>query len=168
MPPRTLVFDLDGTLVDSVPDLAAALNRMMVAHAVEPFSRPETTRMVGDGTLALAQRAFEARGLPFDQAGYDAFLADYTAHAAVATAVLGPLILKMIETLPLAAFTINRGTVNGLTRLTPLARRTLFCSSRVSIPPIPLPMITPQRWESSLVKSMAASLTAVNEAAMPN
>ena len=87
MPPRTLVFDLDGTLVDSVPDLAAALNRMMVAHAVEPFSRPETTRMVGDGTLALAQRAFEARGLPFDQAGYDAFLADYTAHAAVATAV---------------------------------------------------------------------------------
>ena len=86
MGPRTLVLDLDGTLVDSVPDIAAALNRMMARHGAEPFSRPDVTRMVGDGTLALAQRAFQARGMPFDPASYDAFLADYTAHAAVETA----------------------------------------------------------------------------------
>ena len=40
---------------------------------------------------------------------------------AVATAVLGPLRWKRIETFPLAALAIRRGTVNGLTRLTPRA-----------------------------------------------
>ena len=87
MAPRTLVLDLDGTLVDSVPDIAAALNRMMARHGADPFPRPEVTRMVGDGTLALAQRAFQARGLAFDLVSYEPFLADYTAHAAVETAV---------------------------------------------------------------------------------
>ena len=52
----------------------------------------------------------------------------------------------MIETLPLAALTIRRGTVNGLTRLDAARDRgCVFCSSSVSIPPMPLPMITPQR-----------------------
>ena len=64
---------------------------------------------------------------------------------AVATAVLGPWMPKRIETFPLAALTIRRGTVNGLTRLTPRLDRTLFCSSSVSMPPMPLPMMTPQR-----------------------
>jgi len=66
------------------------------------------------------------------------------AHA-VATAVLGPRMPNRIDTFPDAALTINRGTVNGLTRPTPRESRIFFCSSSVSIPPIPLPMITPQR-----------------------
>src|SRR6185437_9369696 len=45
---RTLLFDLYGTLVHSVPDLAAALNRLMRARGLAPFNQPETALMVGD------------------------------------------------------------------------------------------------------------------------
>ena len=80
---RTLVLDLDGTLVDSVPDLAAALNRAMAARGLAGFSRPDTAAMVGDGARVLYARACSARGVAFDEAGFDGFLADYTDHAAV-------------------------------------------------------------------------------------
>lgn len=80
---RTLVLDLDGTLVDSVPDLAAALNRAMAARELAGFSYPDTALMVGDGARALYARACAARGAAFDEPGFEAFLADYTAHAAV-------------------------------------------------------------------------------------
>jgi phosphoglycolate phosphatase len=77
----TLVLDLDGTLVDSVPDLAAALNRVP-ALAGEKFSEPEVAGMVGDGIRVLLQRAFAARGRPMDEAALPGFAADYSAHAA--------------------------------------------------------------------------------------
>jgi len=80
---RTLVLDLDGTLVDSVPDLAAALNRGMAVRGLAAFSRPNTAAMVGDGARVLYARACTARGAPFDEAGFECFLADYTDHAAV-------------------------------------------------------------------------------------
>ena len=80
---RTLVLDLDGTLVDSVPDLASALNRAMAARGLAPFDHPGTAAMVGDGARVLFTRACAARDASFEEAGFDAFLADYTAHAAV-------------------------------------------------------------------------------------
>ena len=52
-----VVLDLDGTLVDSVPDLAAALNRLMSARQIAPFSHPDVAAMVGDGAAALAAAA---------------------------------------------------------------------------------------------------------------
>jgi len=80
---RTMVLDLDGTLVDSVPDLASALNRAMAARGLAPFDHPGTAAMVGDGARVLFTRACAARDAAFEEAGFDAFLADYTAHAAV-------------------------------------------------------------------------------------
>ena len=85
MLPPTLVFDLDGTLVDSVPDLAAALNRLMAQRGLAPFSLPETARMVGDGARVLVERAFAARGGAMDEAALAAFLEDYGANAAIDT-----------------------------------------------------------------------------------
>ncbi len=82
MTPRTLVFDLDGTLVDSVPDLAAALNHLMAARGLATFSLPEVTSFVGDGVAALVQRGFAARGAAQDAAALAEFNADYNAHAA--------------------------------------------------------------------------------------
>lgn len=81
----TLVFDLDGTLVDSVPDLAASLNRVMVERGLGVFSAAEVTAMVGDGARVLVRRALKARGLGEDEAVLAAFLDDYGANAAVAT-----------------------------------------------------------------------------------
>ena len=82
---RTLVFDLDGTLVDSLPDLKSALNRLMAARGFAPFGDAEVARMVGDGAQVLLDRAFSARGASADSAALAAYLADYTAHSAVAS-----------------------------------------------------------------------------------
>lgn len=82
---RLAVFDLDGTLVDSAPDLLAALNRLARARDLPGFSRSEVTAMIGDGARMLVTRALAARGQPFDEAALDAFMTDYEANAAVET-----------------------------------------------------------------------------------
>lgn len=85
LPPRVAVFDLDGTLVDSAPDLHAALDRLMARLDLPGFARHEVVGMIGDGVAVLVQRALAARGRAFDPALLQAFSEDYTAHAAVAT-----------------------------------------------------------------------------------
>ncbi len=82
---RTLLLDLDGTLVDSVPDLSAALARLMAARGLAPFTYAEVAAMVGDGAPALVQKAFAARGGTPDAAAIPEFLADYGEHAAEET-----------------------------------------------------------------------------------
>jgi phosphoglycolate phosphatase len=78
----TLLLDLDGTLVDSVPDLADAVNRLMARRSLPPFAEPEVASMVGDGVAALVLRAMRARGREAAPADIEAFIEDYTAHAA--------------------------------------------------------------------------------------
>lgn len=81
----TLLLDLDGTIVDSLPDLAGAINRLMATHGLAAFAPQEIARMIGDGTTKLVERAFAARGRDSRPGDLDVFLADYTAHATVAT-----------------------------------------------------------------------------------
>lgn len=57
-----LVFDLDGTLVDSMPDLRAALNEMLCGLGRRELSADEVRGMIGDGTHALVGRALRATG----------------------------------------------------------------------------------------------------------
>ena len=57
-----LVFDLDGTLIDTVPDLSNALNEALREHGYAPFPPREVQSMVGDGLQALLTRGFAARG----------------------------------------------------------------------------------------------------------
>ena len=57
-----LVFDLDGTLVDSAPDLRAALNQMLRERGRPALSLPQVTHMVGDGAPAMVARALAASG----------------------------------------------------------------------------------------------------------
>jgi len=83
--PRCLALDLDGTLVDSAPDLAAAVNRLMAARGLAPFTLAEVRSMVGDGVRVLLDRAFAARGASSDAAALAAYSADYGANFAVAT-----------------------------------------------------------------------------------
>jgi phosphoglycolate phosphatase len=80
---RTLLLDLDGTLVDTVPDLASALNRLLASRGLPPFSLSETAAMVGDGVTVLVGRAFAARGRGPDERAVADYLADYSANAAV-------------------------------------------------------------------------------------
>jgi phosphoglycolate phosphatase len=84
MPP-TLLLDLDGTLIDSIPDLLSALNRMGGPRGFKPFDRAEIMPMIGDGARILLERAFAARNTAFDETALAPYLADYTAHSAVET-----------------------------------------------------------------------------------
>ena len=79
---RCLVLDLDGTLVDSVPDLQGALNRLMAARGLAPYTTAATQAMVGDGARVLVERGFAARQATMTNADYDRFIADYTINAA--------------------------------------------------------------------------------------
>lgn len=81
----TLVLDLDGTLVDSLPDLTAALNRLMAARGLPVFAVASVAPMVGDGVTKLVERAFAARSREARRGDIEAFAADYTAHATEAT-----------------------------------------------------------------------------------
>lgn len=82
---RCAVFDLDGTLVDSAPDIHAALDRLMAQRRLPGFARAEVIGMIGDGVRVLLERAFAARGLALDEASHASFMADYEANAAVLT-----------------------------------------------------------------------------------
>jgi phosphoglycolate phosphatase len=58
-----IVFDLDGTLVDSRRDLADAANAMLASYGVAPLGEDEVARMVGDGAAVLVGRLLERQRL---------------------------------------------------------------------------------------------------------
>jgi phosphoglycolate phosphatase len=58
-----VVFDLDGTLVDSADDLAASASELATTLGGRPLSVPEVVGMVGEGAALLVQRALGAAGL---------------------------------------------------------------------------------------------------------
>jgi phosphoglycolate phosphatase len=98
-----VVFDLDGTLTDSLPDLAAALNRSLAGHGQAPLTLAQIRPMVGDGIRALYERGYGARGLLLTEADLAAGAADYTAHATVET-VLYPGALAALQALAAAGW----------------------------------------------------------------
>jgi phosphoglycolate phosphatase len=77
---RLIVFDLDGTLIDSRRDLAASMNVLLVATGGAPLPEQAIGRMVGDGAAALVARAFAAAGREAPPDALDRFLAIYDDH----------------------------------------------------------------------------------------
>jgi phosphoglycolate phosphatase len=60
--PRAVLFDLDGTLIDSAPDIAAAVNELLSHSSRGPLTLAEVTSMIGNGVEKLVERAFAATG----------------------------------------------------------------------------------------------------------
>src|SRR5262245_20191203 len=54
---KLLLFDLDGTLVDSLPDIAGALNQALGARSLPPLGLDVVRGLVGEGVLRLAEKA---------------------------------------------------------------------------------------------------------------
>ncbi len=61
---RAIVFDLDGTLIDSAPDLQGALNRVLAEEGVAGVTLAETMGFIGHGIPDLVRQARRVRGLP--------------------------------------------------------------------------------------------------------
>lgn len=74
---RLIVFDLDGTLVDSRQDIAESANAALVASGAPPLSEEALGRMVGDGAPTLIARAFAAAGIEPPPDALDRFLTIY-------------------------------------------------------------------------------------------
>lgn len=60
----TIAFDLDGTLVDTAPDLVGALNTILAQESLPPLPFDDVRLMVGRGARALLERGFAAAGAP--------------------------------------------------------------------------------------------------------
>lgn len=75
---KALLFDLDGTLLDSLADIAAAMNRMLTERGLPVCNTGDIRQMVGDGMRQLVVRALP--GNRRDEATVDACLAAYRAH----------------------------------------------------------------------------------------
>ncbi|WP_119154336.1 HAD-IA family hydrolase [Caldimonas tepidiphila] len=60
---RAIAFDLDGTLVDSAPDIAHALNAALLGAGLQPFDLDTVRAWIGDGPDRLIERALAAQGL---------------------------------------------------------------------------------------------------------
>ncbi len=74
---RTLIFDLDGTLIDSAPDLARALNGLLAELGRPPLDLGVVRRLIGDGAPTLVRRALAASGAPLDAGSYESLLERY-------------------------------------------------------------------------------------------
>lgn len=75
----SIVFDLDGTLVDSSPDIAAALNEAFADLGVRELSAPEVLAMLGGGPRVLVTQALAAVGVVLDDAALDTRVEHYSA-----------------------------------------------------------------------------------------
>lgn len=102
MPDRAVIFDLDGTLVDTAPDLMRATNHVLEARGRRPITMDEVRVFVGHGARSLLTRGLAATGgLPdnYDvEPDYERFVAYYSRNIAddsVAFPGLVPLLERL-------------------------------------------------------------------------
>jgi phosphoglycolate phosphatase len=82
----TIVFDLDGTLIDTAPDLIDTLNVVFAREGLPPVPYQTARNLIGGGARAMIARGIEAEGRVLDppkiEKMFDDFIAYYSAHVA--------------------------------------------------------------------------------------
>jgi phosphoglycolate phosphatase len=103
--PRAILFDLDGTLIDSAPDIAAAVNDLLKEENLGPLSVEAVRRMIGNGVVKLVERAYAACGHALLGAALDervkAMMPHYANHLTGLTVLL-PGALEVVSTYAMA------------------------------------------------------------------
>ncbi len=83
-PVEAVVFDLDGTLADTVGDICAALNMTLAQHGLGPLELDKVRLMIGRGPVVLIERALRHLSVGYDDAFVnelrEQFIASYRAH----------------------------------------------------------------------------------------
>jgi phosphoglycolate phosphatase len=95
---RAALFDLDGTLVDSLDDLTEAVNHMLAGFGRPPLTAPSVRRLVGKGAHNLVRRALETESEEAIARGIELFVAYNRAHVADKSA-LYPGIREVLQQL---------------------------------------------------------------------
>lgn len=77
---KAVIFDLDGTLIDSAPDIHAAVNKMLSGEGYNALDLPTETSFIGRGLPNLVEQVMEARSilLPMHAELCAKVLMDYT------------------------------------------------------------------------------------------
>lgn len=116
-----VVFDLDGTLVDSLPDIASALNGALEDQGLARLTQDVVGTLVGDGILALATRALAQQNAPSPVTAEELARAvwnRYVRHPCVDTRpydeILDTLASLRAENVPLAVLTNKPGDIARL------------------------------------------------------
>ena len=78
----TVIFDLDGTLVDSAPDLVATLNVIFAREGLPPVAYDTARNLVGGGARSMIERSLAAQARKLDAAGVDSLVKDFVEHYA--------------------------------------------------------------------------------------
>ena len=80
MPNLTVVFDLDGTLVDTAPDLVDTLNVVFAREGLPPVPYDAARNMIGGGARRMIERGLKLEGRIFGAAELDRLFADFIAY----------------------------------------------------------------------------------------
>jgi phosphoglycolate phosphatase len=80
MPAQTIVFDLDGTLIDTAPDLIDTLNVVFAREGLPQVAYETARNMIGGGARAMIARGIEADGRVFTPAKLEQMFVDFIAH----------------------------------------------------------------------------------------
>lgn len=90
--PQAVLFDLDGTLIDSVPDIATAVNELLATETLNALTVDEVRAMIGNGVRKLVERAFAARRIMMEGEGLEAMtgrmMGIYERHLTVDTTLM--------------------------------------------------------------------------------
>jgi phosphoglycolate phosphatase len=69
--PAAALFDLDGTLIDSVPDITLAVAELLHSEQLPALGEAQVRRMIGHGVRNLVRRAYSAHGIALDEDSLD-------------------------------------------------------------------------------------------------
>ncbi len=140
--PKLILIDLDGTLVDSVPDLAFSINQMMEAIGRPSYTESHVRNWVGNGVEKLAKRALmddldaEPSSEDFNQ-GYPFFMDSYDKHNGERSA-LYPGVREGIDKLKAEGYIIgcvtNKAAQFTIPLLKALASMMISASSSAATP----------------------------------
>lgn len=124
-----IVFDLDGTLIDSARDLADAASAMVQSYGARPVTEAEVVTMVGDGAPVLVRRLLRAVGLDEATPGaLERFMACYDERLTGSTAVYDgtiEVLAQLVSRGPMAVLT-NKPLAPTLLLLERLGLRGFF------------------------------------------
>lgn len=118
-----VIFDLDGTLVDTAPDLVASLNHTITVEGLPPVTFEDLTHLVGQGVHMMLERAFRMHDRVLDDETrarlYDRFIAFY------------------METMP-GKSRPYPGVIEALDRLSSAGCKLAVCTNKVEKLTLPL------------------------------